>query len=305
MKEYVVETKKATKNYHSVLALDHADLHVEKGGIYGLVGDNGAGKTTLLKLLAGHIFPTSGEILLFGQSGETALERCRKQMGAIIEAPGYFPNMSVEKMMEYYRIQKGIHGKENVEMILRRTGIFEKRNSKCKTLSLGMKQRLGLAIAMIGKPQLLILDEPINGLDPSGIIEFRELLQELNKKNGMTILLSSHILPELEQLATMYGFLCKGRLIQEISATELHSKCETCVEIKVSDNERYIALLKEHFPMEEYTALPNGSIRITAPKQVLEAYSRLASDHGLIVTELQTIQSSLEDYYVNLRKGVL
>ena len=147
-REYVIETKSVTKSYGSLLALDGVSIHVARGSIYGLIGDNGAGKSTLLKLLAGHIFAASGEILLFGKTGEKELERCRRQTGTIIEQPGFFPGMTAEQMLEYYRIQKGVPGKEKLEEILKLTGIWDKRKSKCKTLSLWQKQRLGLAIAL-------------------------------------------------------------------------------------------------------------------------------------------------------------
>lgn len=214
MKEYVIETRQVTKPYGPILALDNVSIHVKPGEIYGLIGDNGAGKTTLLKTLSGHIWPAKGEVSLFGKQGEKNLEQCRKQIGCMIEEPGFFPYMSVEKNVEYYRILKGIPGKERTEEVLRLVELWDRRKSKGRELSMGMKQRLGLAIAMIGEPQLLILDEPINGLDPSGIIGFRNILQKLNQEKNITILLSSHILPELQQTATVFGFMSKGKLME-------------------------------------------------------------------------------------------
>lgn len=303
MYEYVIETKQITKSYGSILALDNVNIHVKKGSIYGLIGDNGAGKSTLLKLLAGHVFATSGEIQLFGKYGEKELERCRKQAGCMIEQPGFFPDMTVEKMLEYYRIQKGIPDKGKVDEMLSLTDIVVKRKSKCKDLSLGQRQRLGLAIAMIGEPQLLLLDEPINGLDPSGIIEFRNLLHRLNKQKNITILLSSHILSELQQIATVYGFLSKGKLIEEISAQALHEKCSDFIEIKVTDVEKYSVLLEHFFPKDSYKVLPDKAIRIFKPQEQPEAYSKLASEHGIYITGMGRIQSSLEDYYMELKNG--
>ena len=187
----VIETKQVTKAYGSLLALERVSIHVKKGSIYGLVGDNGAGKSTLLKLLAGHSFATEGEIRLFGQYEQKELENTRKKIGCMIEQPGFFPNMTVEQTLKYYCIQRGIPDVKKVAELLKLTGIEEKKKSQCKNLSLGQKQRLGLAIALMGEPQLLILDEPINGLDPSGIIEFRSLLHHLNEEKNMTIVLSS------------------------------------------------------------------------------------------------------------------
>ncbi len=302
MKKYVIETKQLTKDYGSVLALDHVDIHVKQGSIYGLIGDNGAGKTTLLKLLVGHAFPTDGEICLLGQYKIKELERCRRQIGAIVEQPGLYPTMTVENILEYYRIQKGVPSKGKVEEMLRLTGIWEKRKSRCGTLSLGQKQRLGLAVAIIGEPRLLILDEPINGLDPSGIIEVRYLLKRLNEEKNITILLSSHILSELQQLATDFGFLYRGKILEEITAEALLEKCTDYLYMMVSDAEKYAALLDRNFPDESFKLLPDGRIQITDPKQEAEVYSRLAGGHGIYITGMEKRHASLEDYYMELKK---
>lgn len=303
MKDYVIETKQLTKSYGSFLALDHVYMHVERGSIYGLIGDNGAGKSTLLKLLAGHIFTAEGELQIFGKYGEKELQNARKLMGCMIEQPGFFPNMTVEQTLKYYCIQKGVPDRNKVNEMIELTGLVEKRKTRCRNLSLGQKQRLGLAIAMIGEPQLLILDEPINGLDPSGIIEFRQLLHRLNEQKNITILLSSHILSELQQTATVFGFLSKGKLLEEISAHALFEKCSDCIEITVSAVEEYAVLLERQFPKETYKVLPENNIRIYRPQSPAEAYSKLASDNGIYITGMQTIQSSLEDYYMELKKG--
>lgn len=274
MRERVIETTQITKTYGKVLALDHVDICVKRGDIYGLIGDNGAGKSTLLKLLAGHSAASTGEIRLLGEQGEKELQRARRRSGVMIEQPGFFGNLTVENNMEYYRIQKGVPGKEKVEEMLRMTGIWEKRKCRCKTLSMGMKQRLGLAMAMLGEPELLILDEPINGLDPSGIVEFRQLLKRLNEEKKITILLSSHILTELQQLATVYGFLSKGRLLEQITAETLHERCTDSVEITVSDVQQYAVFLEEQLSGEGYKVLSDGKIRIVNPKQDIEVYSR-------------------------------
>lgn len=302
MNECVIETKQVTKCYGSFRALDHVDIHVKRGEIYGLIGDNGAGKSTLLKLLAGHSYATEGEIRLLGNYEEKALENSRRKMGFMVEQPGFFPNMTVEQTLNYYCIQKGIPNRKKVDEMLMLTGIGQKRKSRCKNLSLGQKQRLGLAIAMLGEPQVLVLDEPINGLDPSGILEFRHLLQSLNEEKNITILLSSHILTELQQIATMYGFLNKGILIEEISADRLKEKCSDCVEINLSDVEKYAVLMEKHFPKETYKILPGNIIRIYKPGCEAEAYSRLASENSIYITGMRSIQTSLEDYYMELKK---
>lgn len=303
MNEYIIEARQITKKYRSVPALNQVSLGVQPGSIYGLIGDNGAGKSTLLKLLAGHIFPTAGEIRLFGQSGEKEIRRCRRQMGVIIEHPGFFPNMTVERTLEYYRIQKGVPGRKKVAQIMELVGLMEKRREKCKCLSLGQKQRLGLAIALLGEPALLVLDEPVNGLDPSGIVELRALLQRLNTEKHITILLSSHILSELQQTATMFGFLSRGNLLEEISAQELREKCADRLDIAVADREKYAALLAKHFPEENWRVLPDGTIQIRGFRREPGAYSRLAMEHGLCILKLERRSASLEDYYMNLKNG--
>ncbi len=303
MNDYAIEAVQITKSYGSVLALDQVNLHVRTCSIYGLIGDNGAGKSTFLKLLAGHIFPTAGELRLFGQFAEQELRRCRRQMGAMIEQPGFFPNLTVEDTLEYYRIQRGIPGREKVEEVLKLTDIQEKRRAKCKKLSMGQKQRLGLAIAMIGEPRLLVLDEPINGLDPSGIIEFRALLLRLNREKNLTILLSSHILSELQQTATVFGFLNKGKLLEEISSEKLQEKCADYLDISVTDPEEYAALLAKHFPEEPFQVLPERTIRILKCLREPEEYSRLAAENGLYIRGLELRRASLEEYYMNLKNG--
>lgn len=303
MSEFVIETKQLTKVYGKLVALDHVDIHVKRGSIYGLIGDNGAGKSTLLKLLAGHIFATEGEICLFDQHETKELERCRRQIGVIIEQPGLYPDMTTEQLLEYYRIQKGIPGKVKVEEMLRLTGIWDKRKSRCGKLSMGQKQRLGLAVALIGEPKLLILDEPINGLDPSGIMEFRNLLYRLMEEKNITILLSSHILSELQQLATVFGFLSHGRLLEETTAEKLLERCTDSLYIMVSDTEHYAALLDRAFPDEVCRVLPDSRIQIMNPKKEPEIYSRLAAEHGIYITGLERQHASLETYYMKLKSG--
>lgn len=303
MNDLVVETSQITKFYGSFPAVDHVNLHVKRGSIYGLVGDNGAGKSTLLKLLAGHIFADSGELRLFGRYEEKELMHVRQKTGCMIEHPGFFPNMTVEQTLTYYSIQRGLPDVKRAAEIMKLTEIDYKSKSKCKTLSLGQKQRLGLAIALLGEPQLLILDEPINGLDPTGIIELRNLLLRLNEEKNMTILLSSHILSELQQIATVYGFLSKGRLIEEISAPSLLEKCSDCIELTVSDVERYAVLLEKECSAEMYKVLPDNVVRIFHPQQQAERYSRLAASNNIDISQMQVIQTSLEDYYMSLKKG--
>ncbi|MRM87032.1 ABC transporter ATP-binding protein [Faecalicatena contorta] len=302
MKEHVIEARSVTKKYKDVTALRDVDITVKRGDIYGLIGDNGAGKTTFLKLLTGQIYTSGGELKLFGAYSEKELEQNRKRTGAIVESPGFYPKLTVEKNLEYYRIQKGIPGKNQTEEALKAVGLWDKRKKKCAALSMGMKQRLGLAIALLGEPELLILDEPINGLDPSGIIEMRNLLLRLNQEKNITIIISSHILSELEQIATVYGFLSQGWLLRELTAEQLHEHCASYLEIKVSDPERYAALLEKEMDGVQYKVMPDLQIRIQNPQLPVEAYSGLASGHGVSIMRLEQKQKSLEEYYMELKE---
>ncbi|MFQ7549726.1 MAG: ABC transporter ATP-binding protein [Blautia marasmi] len=296
-------SKRVTKRYGNFTALDKVDITVAKGAIYGLVGDNGAGKTTFLKLLSGHIYADEGELKLFGCHRLKDMEEQRKRTGVVIEAPGFYPQISVEKNLEYYRILKGVSGKRAVDEVLELVGLADKRKKRCRDLSLGMKQRLGLAIALIGEPELLILDEPINGLDPSGIIEIRNLMQKLNREKNITIILSSHILSELEQLATVYGFLTDGKLAEQVTAEEIKEKCSDYIEISVSDPERYTAVLEKKFHTERYKVLPDKTIHIMDPMMDIGAYSRLAGEYHMDISKLERRQVTLEEYYMDLKNG--
>lgn len=298
----IIETKNLTKEYKSCTALNQVSLQVNRGEIYGLVGANGAGKTTLLKILTGQIFPSNGEFALFGAHEQREQEKQRKRIGAIIETPGFYPQLTIEQNVEYYRIQRGIPGASSRENILRLVGLWEVRKKKGKTLSLGMKQRLGLAIALLGEPELLLLDEPINGLDPAGIIEMRNLLKKINQEKNITIVISSHILSELEQLATVYGFLDKGKLLEQITASELHNKCGSYLDISVSDPTKYVMLLEKELAHEQYRVMQDNTIRIYDMQQDIELYSSLASQHAIGIRGMHVCENSLEDYYMNLAK---
>lgn len=302
MKETVIEARSLTKRYKDLAALDHVDITVRRGDIYGLIGDNGAGKSTFLKAAAGQIFPTEGYVSLFGSRDEKTMRKNRSRMGVLVENAGFFPKMSVEKNMEYFRIQRGIPGKEKVESVLRTVNLWEKRKVKCEKLSMGMKQRFGLALALLGEPEFLMLDEPINGLDPSGIIEMRTLLLKLNQEKQVTILLSSHILAELEQIATVYGFLSHGRVLEEISAKDLHEKCSNFIDLRLSEPEKYAAVLETEIPGTSYQILQDGTVRIFNPGRETDQYGNLAFAHEIGVRGLNEHRMSLEDYYVDIKK---
>lgn len=300
----VIETRGLTKRYGGFAALDDVSISVRRGGIFGLVGDNGAGKSTLFKLLCGLAFPTEGEMRLFGAHERGEVERQRARIGCIIESPGYYPQLSIEKNLECCRIQKGVPGKDAVARLLDTVQLAHAKERRCKDLSMGMKQRLGLAMALMGEPEVLILDEPVNGLDPSGIAEIRALLQKLNREKGITVVLSSHHLAELEQVATEYAFLSHGRLLEQVSAAVLQARCADFIDIAVSDVERYLVLLERELHHERYQVLPDGAVRIFDPQLEAEAYSRLAAAQGMGVSRLERRRMSLEQYYFDMKEKV-
>lgn len=302
-KETIVETYGLCKKYKNCTALEGLNLQVRRGEIYGLIGDNGAGKTTFLKLLSGLIYPTGGEMKLFGSSEPQELVRARRRMGVLIEEPGFYRQLSVEKNLEYFRLQKGVPGREAVEDVLQVTGLAERRKKRGRQLSFGMKQRLGLGIALLGDPELLLLDEPINGLDPSGIIEMREVLRRLSREKGITIILSSHILSELEQLADVYGFLDGGVLLEQITREALQERCGSYIELRVSEPERYVALLEKQLSGQAYQVLPEHLIHILRPLRETGWYGKLAVESEIVVDRLEDAQISLEEYFVRLKGG--
>ena len=299
--DVVIETRGLAKRYGDVTALDDVNLTVRRGDVFGLVGDNGAGKSTLFKLLCGLAFPTEGELRLFDAHDRRGLERRRSRMGAIIEQPGFYPNLSVEKNLECCRIQKGVPGKDAVPKLLDTVGLASVKNRPCKHLSMGMKQRLGLAMALMGEPEVLVLDEPTSGLDPSGIVEMRALLLRLNREKGITVVVSSHHLAELEQMATVYAFLSHGRLLEQVGAEELRERCADRIEIAVSDAARYTVLLERELGCTNYQVLCDGTVSIANPRLGIEAYSNLASAHGLDILKLERRPLSLEQYYLDMK----
>ena len=299
----IIRTNNISKNYGSFTALRDMNITIKKGDIYGLVGNNGAGKTTFLRILTGQSQPTSGTFELFGKSGEKELQRARRRTGAIIEQPCFYPKLTVGKNLEYYRIQRGIPGKDSVDRALEAVNILEAKNKKFSDLSLGMKQRVGLALAMMGEPELLILDGPINGLDPSGIIEIRNLILKLNKENNVTIIISSHILSELSNIATSYGFLNKGVLVEQLTAKELEDKCTSYIEVKVDNTKKLCAVIEEKLGYKNYKVLPGNVIHLFEGIKEPEKVSKLAVENGMALKEITQKMIKLEDYYMSLVGG--
>lgn len=300
MSDIVIQTKNITKQYGKNTVVDKVNITVKKGEIYGLVGRNGAGKTTLLRMICGLTLPKSGEIEILSHTSEKGLNEARSRTGCMIETPDFYPYLSARKNLEYYRIQRGIPGKKCVEEVLDVVGLSSTDNKKYKGFSLGMKQRMGLALALLGNPDILVLDEPINGLDPMGIAEFREIIKNINEKYNATVLISSHILGELSQIATTYGFINQGKLIEQISAKELNNKCRLCVSVKVNDASKAAAILENKLKCTEYEVLNNNEIRvfkfIENPEIITEAFVL----NGVKVASIYPVGASLEKYFIDL-----
>lgn len=304
MAEYVLVTRALTKRYGAAAAVDGVDLAVEKGQIYGLVGRNGAGKTTIIRMLTAQTVPTTGEIELFGQTTEKGLATARARTGAMVETPSFYPYLTARENLEYYRRQRGIAGARVVEDALEQVGLTDTGKKKFKTFSLGMKQRLGLALALMNRPELLLLDEPINGLDPEGIVEFRNLLLELNRQYQTTILISSHILSELQNLATCYGFIDKGRMLEQLTAVQLAEKCRDCLELRVNDAPRAAAMLERELGLRDFEILPGGAIRLYEGLSEPQKVTRLLVEQGIALSGMEHRGANLEDYFLSLIGGV-
>ncbi len=299
----IVEVKNVMLKYGDFVALNNINLSIKKGQIYGLVGNNGAGKTTLMRLLTGQLKIQQGKISILGAETEPEQENIRSKIGALIECPGFFDEMTGRQNLEYFRIQFGIKDKGVVPRTLDKVGLSNAANKKYKDFSLGMKQRLGIALALLNSPELLILDEPINGLDPEGIIEIRNMLLELNRKYAVTILITSHILTELSNVATYYGFLNKGCLLEQMSAEELLLKCNMYLEIKVDNAERLVNLIKTKLNLTNVTISFNNSVLVYDGMDLASEISKLAVDNGLKLMSIDVHTSDLENYYMNLIGG--
>ncbi len=298
--EYILETHNLGKRYKDFKALSNFDMHIPKGSIYGLVGKNGAGKTTCIRLICGLQKPTTGTYSIYGTSNTNPqIVNVRKRMGAIIETPSIYLDMTAEdNLIEQYKII-GLPTKETKEL-LELVGLADTGNKKAKNFSLGMRQRLGIAISLVGNPDFLILDEPINGLDPEGIIEIRELILKLNKEHGITFLISSHYLDELSKIATNYGFVEKGKIIKEVSAEELERNCKKRIEVKVTDIKECVKYLEAN--KVPYEVIENNVINIYQNINISEFTITLANKNCK-VTEFHEKEESLENYYINLIGG--
>lgn len=300
--EYILSTNALTKQYGHLKALDALSMHIPKGAVYGFVGKNGAGKTTLIRLICGLAQPTGGEYTLYGCANtEKSISKARRRMGAVVETPSIYMNMTAEdNLKQQYRIL-GKPSYDGLHELLALVGLADTGKKKAANFSLGMRQRLGIAVALAGDPDFLVLDEPMNGLDPQGIVEIRELILKLNRDRQVTCLISSHILDELARLATHYGFIDNGHMLKEISAKELEAACRKCTHITVTDTKALARVLDEK--NLEYDILSDTEADIFGTIGVTELSAKLAVQNCDICA-MQEKNETLESYYIRLTGGI-
>ena len=299
--DYVLQTDGLTKRYRKSQALNGLTMHVPKGSIYGFVGKNGAGKTTLIRLICGMQEPTDGSFSLYGVRNDSKdIVSSRRRMGAIVETPAIYSDMTAEENLRQQYLIRGLPSFDEIPELLKLVGLENTGKKKVKRFSLGMKQRLGIAVALAGDPDFLVLDEPINGLDPQGIIEIREMLLKLNREKQITILISSHILDELSRLATHYGIIDNGRMVKELSAEELYAASRKCVRVEVSD---VSVLARELYAMDiEYKVISDTTVDVFAKVNITQLTMALAKENCEVLS-IQEHDESLESYFISLVGG--
>ena len=302
---YLIKTNNIVKRYGRHEVISNVSMHIPEGSIYGFVGENGSGKTTIMRLISGLSELTKGSYTLFGvENTSPRIHAQRRNMAAIVEATSLVPSMNAMENLRYAEMYQGVkHTKEERENLLKLVHLENVGKKKVRNFSLGMRQRLGIALALMNHPRLLMLDEPMNGLDPQGIAELRDLLIEINKNEGITILISSHILSELEKIASTYGFINHGKLLQEISSVDLFERCKKSFLIRVNDIAKLEKVLKAQ-KLTNYKVFPNGDVKIYDEIDIGSFISSL-HDNKIKVTFAQSNEESVEDYYLNLIKEAI
>ncbi len=297
----VIQTMGLSKRYKNKWAVNHLDLRVEQGDIYGFIGRNGAGKSTTLKLLCDLASPTQGQALVFGKPVRDPV--ARRRVGALIEQPGLYPDLSGRENLRLYATLLGLDSPgRQVEETLGTVGLDPQEKKPVRHYSMGMKQRLGVAMALLGGPDLLLLDEPINGLDPEGIREMRELLLRLNREQGLTILISSHILGELSKIATRYGIIQEGQMVEQITAEELGQKCTDYLHLRADQPQKAAALLERELHLSRWEMQPEGEIRIYDTADA-KAVGQILTQAGVAVEEMGLHRQDLEGYFLERMGG--
>ena len=299
--EYVLTTSGLSKKYRKFQALNDLSMHIPKGAIYGFVGRNGAGKTTLIRVICGLQEPTKGGYSIYGvEHSDKSIVKSRRRMGAVVETPSIYLDMTAEDNLKQQALILGLPSYDSIPEILKLVGLENTGKKKARNFSLGMKQRLGIAVALIGNPDFLVLDEPVNGLDPQGIIEIRELILKLNREHQITVLISSHILDELSRLATHYGFIDKGHLVKEISAEELEAACRKCVCVEVSDTKTLARVLDAEGL--DYEIISDNVANIYGKFNLSQLVLALSKEDCELISSHEQ-DESLENYFINLVGG--
>ena len=299
--KYALKTNNLVKKYKNFTAINGLSMNVPEGAIYGFIGKNGAGKTTLIRLICGLQKPSGGEFSIYDiKNNDKNIVKSRKRMGAVVETPSIYLNMTAEENLKQQYLVLGLPNYDGIKELLELVGLSDTGNKKAKNFSLGMRQRLGIAIALAGNPDFLVLDEPINGLDPQGIVEIRELILKLNREKNITFLISSHILDELSRIATHYGFIDKGTLIKEISAAELDEACRKCVRVQVTKPEALTQVLDDM--KVEYKLISDDTADIFAKPNITQLTLALA-DKGCEIVSFKEQDESLESFYIGLLGG--
>lgn len=302
-KDILVKTSKLTKKYKNNIVLNNINIKLERGKIYALIGKNGAGKTSLLRILTGLSFKTSGQVELFSKIGEKELEKQRKRIGSLIEGPKVYDSMDAYENLETERICRGIPNKENINNVLKLVGLKDVGRKKIKNFSLGMKQRLGIAMALLNNPELLILDEPTNGLDPMGIVEIRDLIKKLNEEMGITIIISSHLLLELYQLATNYIIINNGKILEDMTLNELEEKCKKHISINVDDVPLAATIIEDQLNTSNFVIMKDGTIKLYDYLDDIKKVSYELSKRNVLITQIGIKGDSLEEYFIRLIGG--
>lgn len=302
--ESVLKVDGLTKKFKKFTAVSNTSFELEKGKIYGFIGQNGAGKTTIIRMLAGVSIPTEGKIELFGKSDKEGLSEGRSRIGTIVESPSLYTKLTARQNLEIQKILYNINNDQLVEELLDLVGLDDWGDRKVKDFSLGMRQRLAIAMALVNDPELLILDEPINGLDPMGIVEIRNLLLKLNKEKEMTILISSHILSELYQLATDYIIINRGVIVDKLSLQELDVKCKRAVVLEVEDMEKAKRVVVETLGSKDYEIVGDSLIKIYDYVNDVRAVAQAMLDNQCLVLYLNVAGKGLEEYFMETIGGV-
>ncbi|MCI8780939.1 MAG: ATP-binding cassette domain-containing protein [Lachnospiraceae bacterium] len=299
--EYVLKTNALSKNYKNFKALNGLSMNIPKGAIYGFIGKNGAGKTTLIRIICGLQEPISGGYTLYGRKNtDKEIVKSRRRMGAVVETPSIYLDMTAKDNLKQQYLILGLPSFDGLTEILELVGLDNTGNKKAKNFSLGMRQRLGIAIALVGDPDFLVLDEPVNGLDPQGIIDIRELILKLNRERQITVLISSHILDELSKLVTHYGFIDSGRIVKEMSAEELEAACKKCVRLEVSNIKALARVLDEM--QIDYKIITDEAADVYAKVNISRMTAALAKENCELIS-MQERDESLESYYISLVGG--